>query len=181
MVPLQSRRPRLELRTNILWVSQPRGPPTPPGISPARTDPRRTDQLSIEEISTAARLIRNHAEPKKLKFNCITLHEPAKAEYAAFRAGEGPRPDRRVFSIAIEKGTGHVGEVIANLTKGTVEEWKPVKDVGPTLTLEDLDICERVCRADPRVIEVCREIGITDMSQVYFDAWAIGFDDRWGF
>lgn len=74
-----------------------------------------------------------------------------------------------------------MGEVIANLTTGTVEEWKSVRDVGPTLTLEDLDICERVCRVDPRIIEVCREIGITDMSQVYFDAWAIGFDDRWGF
>ncbi|GAO20089.1 hypothetical protein UVI_02063970 [Ustilaginoidea virens] len=40
---------------------------------------------------------------------------------------------------------------------------------------------ERVARTDPRVIKVCAEIGITDMSKVYLDAWAIGVDDRWGF
>lgn len=61
-----------------------------------------------------------------------------------------------------------------------VEDWKPVSGVAPTLTLEDLDVCERVARADPRVVEACRELGITDMTRVFIDAWAIGFDHRWG-
>lgn len=53
-------------------------------------------------------------------------------------------------------------------------------DVSPTLTLEDLDVCESVARKDPGVIEACRDIGIHDMSKVFIDAWAIGFDHRWG-
>jgi primary-amine oxidase len=73
-----------------------------------------------------------------------------------------------------------VAEVIANLTKREVESWKEIPDVGPTLTLEDLDVCERVARTDPRVIKACNDLGITDMSRVFIDGWAIGFDDRWG-
>lgn len=140
----------------------------------------RTDQLSIEEIQRAAKLIKEFASPKTLKFNCLTLREPKKNEYAAFKSGCGPRPDRRAFAIVIEQGPSHVSEVVVNLKSSQVEIWKDVTDVAPTLTLEDLDICENVTRADPRVIEACREIGIYDMSKVFIDAWAIGFDHRWG-
>lgn len=140
----------------------------------------RIDQLSIEEIQSAARLIKEYASPKTLKFNCLTLREPKKNEYAAFKAGCGPRPDRRAFAIVIELGSSQVSEVVLNLKTSEVEIWKDVTDVAPTLTLEDLDICESVTRKDPRVIEACREIGIHDMSKVFIDAWAIGFDHRWG-
>lgn len=80
----------------------------------------------------------------------------------------------------IEKGSSQVSEVVVNLKSSQVEIWKDVTDVSPTLTLEDLDVCETVTRNDPRVIEACREIGIYDMSKVFIDAWAIGFDHRWG-
>ncbi|KAH7361887.1 peroxisomal copper amine oxidase [Plectosphaerella cucumerina] len=150
-----------------------------PDLSKARSV-HPLDQLSIDEIRASSSIIRQYADPKIVKFNCVTLREPRKAEYAAFRAGTGPRPDRRAFAIVLEKGTTNVAEVVVNLVSGAVEDWKPVSDVAPTLTLEDLDVCERVAIADPRVIEACREIGITDMSKVFIDAWAIGFDNRWG-
>ncbi|KAJ9293090.1 hypothetical protein DTO271G3_8034 [Paecilomyces variotii] len=143
--------------------------------------PHPLDQLSVTEIPIVAQLIRQYASPKKVKFNCITLREPLKKEYAAFRRGDGPRPDRRAFSIVLEQGTCNVAEVVVNLTTNSVEQWKIVKDVMPTLTLEDLDVTERVAKSDPRVIEACEAIGIMDMSRVFFDAWAIGIDERWGF
>ncbi|RDW58308.1 amine oxidase-5 [Coleophoma crateriformis] len=139
------------------------------------------DQLSIHEISEATRLIRQDAALKKLKFNSITLREPLKKEYVTFRDQEGPRPDRKAFAIVLEAGTCNVAEVLVNLTTNQVEWWKDVKDVMPTLTLEDLDVTEKIARNDPRVIEACKEIGLTDMSRLYLDAWAIGVDDRWGF
>lgn len=138
------------------------------------------DPLSGDEISLSASLIR-HCSAHPVKFNCITLHEPKKAEYAAFRAGTGPRPDRKAFSIVLKKGTPEVSEVIVSLSSRRIESWRQLKNVMPTLTPDDLDVTERVAREDPRVIEACREIGITDMSKVYFDAWAIGIDERWGF
>ena len=139
------------------------------------------DQLSVHEVPLAASILKKYAQPKQLKFNCITLREPPKAEYRAFRNGTVPRPDRKAFAIVLEKGTPKVAEAIVNLSRGKIESWQEMENVMPTLTLEDLDIAERVARRDPRVIEVCREIGITDMSSVYFDAWAIGIDERWGF
>ncbi|RDW57099.1 amine oxidase-8 [Coleophoma cylindrospora] len=139
------------------------------------------DQLSIHELPEVTRLIRQDAAPKKLKFNSITLREPPKKEYVAFRDSKGPRPDRKAFAIVLEAGTCNVAEVLVNLTTSKVEWWKEVKDVMPTLTLEDLDVTENIARTDPRVIEACKEIGITDMSRLYLDAWAIGVDDRWGF
>ncbi|KAF5024834.1 hypothetical protein F66182_3073 [Fusarium sp. NRRL 66182] len=139
------------------------------------------DPLSTEEIRAAAKIFRDYYSPKTIKFNCLTLREPIKAEYAAFRARTGPRPARRAFAIVIERGTGHISEAVVNLRDAKVDEFNQVSEVGPTLTLEDLDVCERIAREDPRVIQACKDIGITDMSKVFIDAWAIGVDDRWGF
>ncbi|KAI1875065.1 uncharacterized protein JN550_002494 [Neoarthrinium moseri] len=151
-------------------------------IDPATLQPplHPLDQLSVEEISVTAQVIRNHTAFQAVKFNCITLREPRKDEYAAFKSGQMSTLDRRAFAIVIDKSSGKVAEVVVNLTSGTVEDLKVLDEVAPTLTLEDLDVCERICRTDERVIRVCQEIGISDMSKVFLDAWAIGFDDRWG-
>ncbi|KAH1414988.1 hypothetical protein KXX32_001001, partial [Aspergillus fumigatus] len=61
------------------------------------------DQLSPDEIRAATQLIREIPTGKDIKFNCLTLREPLKAEYLAFRQGEGPRPDRRAFAILIDR------------------------------------------------------------------------------
>ncbi|KAL3474031.1 copper amine oxidase [Aspergillus californicus] len=139
------------------------------------------DPLSIQEIPQVAKIIRAHASQKTLKFNCLTLREPRKSEYAAFKQGRAPRPDRRAFSIVIDRKTTQIAEVVVNLTTGRVEEWKDVHNVMPVLTLEDLDVMERIARVDARVIRACNELGITDMSKVFFDAWSIGVDERWGY
>ncbi|KFY50286.1 hypothetical protein V495_00317 [Pseudogymnoascus sp. VKM F-4514 (FW-929)] len=139
------------------------------------------DQLTVTEIPVVTKLIRDHASPQKVKFNSITLREPPKKEYAAFRSSGGPRPDRKAFALVLEIGTANVAEVIVNVTHNSVESWKQLKDAMPTLTLEDLDFTEILTRNDPRVIEACREIGITDMSNIYVDAWSIGHEERWGF
>ncbi|KAK0387220.1 hypothetical protein NLU13_5533 [Sarocladium strictum] len=140
------------------------------------------DQLSTEEIRVAVQIIRKSAGSPSLKFNCVTLREPTKAEYKAWREQKRGQLDRKAFAIVIDKDAhGHqVSEIIVNLSKGSIESRKDVTDVAPVLTLEDLDVCERVSRADPRVIQACRDLGITDMSKVFIDAWAIGFDHRWG-
>ncbi|KAF4122237.1 primary-amine oxidase [Geosmithia morbida] len=138
------------------------------------------DQLSVDEIRVASELIKAYTSPNIIKFNCLTLYEPERAAYTAFRDGTGSKPDRKAFAIVISKGTAQVSEVIVNLTHSAVEGWKDVYHVAPTLTLEDLDICERVARNDARVIQACRDVGITNMDKVFIDAWAIGFDHRWG-
>ncbi|KAE8152072.1 copper amine oxidase [Aspergillus avenaceus] len=143
--------------------------------------PHPLDQLSILEIPKVTKLIREHANGKALKFNCITLREPKKDEYAAYKQGRGPRPERRAMSVVVDQSSGRVAEIIVNLSKSVVEQWTEVDDVMPTLTLEDLGFLEDLARKDSRVIKACRDVGITDMSKIYVDAWAIGIDERWGF
>jgi primary-amine oxidase len=67
-----------------------------------------------------------------------------------------------------------------NLISQKIESWRDIKDIWPILTLEDLDVIERIARVHPQVIEACKGLGITDMSKVFFDGWAIGVDERWG-
>jgi primary-amine oxidase len=115
-----------------------------------------------------------------LKFNSITLLEPIKAEYAAFRDSSGPRPIRKSLSIVISRPTQQVSEVTVNLISQKIEAWRDIKDIWPILTLEDLGVIERIARVHPQVIEACKGLGITDMSKDFFDGWAIGVDERRG-
>ncbi|KFY10278.1 hypothetical protein V491_07745 [Pseudogymnoascus sp. VKM F-3775] len=138
------------------------------------------DQLMATEISAVRKLIRNHARTLQLKFNSITLREPLKKEYIAFRSTKGPRPDRKAIAIVLETATSKVAEVIVNLTHNSVEDWREMSNVMPTLTPEDLNFTESLARNDSRVIKACLQIGITDMSKVFIDAWSLGQDDRWG-
>lgn len=139
------------------------------------------DQLSLDEIQAATQLIRDIPTGEDIKFNCLTLREPLKADYLAFRQGEGPHPDRYAFAILIDRHSpGGVIEAVINLTSHVIEEWKCVEDVMPILTPTNLSFIERVARSDPQVIQACQDISIYDMSQVYFNAWAIRIDERWG-
>lgn len=135
----------------------------------------------MHEVTQAANIIRSHFGSTRLKFNTITLKEPPKADYVAFRDHQGPRPDRQAFIILLLDGECLVHELIVSLSKQAIVGTKSVPDVLPILTLEDLDICEKVARNDAGVVQTCQELGIYDMSTVYFDGWAIGADERFGF
>ncbi|KAM0417119.1 hypothetical protein ACHAPT_012895 [Fusarium lateritium] len=152
-----------------------------PTGSKSPTQPHPLDPLSCEELTDAAALVRAASLAGVVKFNSITLLEPTKSVYTAFRDSGGPRPERRALAVVISRKTHQVSEVTVNLGSQRVEAWRDLKDVMPILTLEDLDVIERIARVNPAVIAACHEIGITDMSKVFFDGWAIGYDDRWGF
>jgi primary-amine oxidase len=143
--------------------------------------PHPLDQLSVIEVLEVAALVRANFSEARVKFNAITLLEPPKSQYTAFRDHHGPRPERRAFVTVLLSGSCHVTEVLVSLSQKRIISSKTLHDVMPILTLEDLDVCERVARADPRVIDTCKEIGIDDINEVYFDGWAIGADERFGF
>lgn len=90
---------------------------------------------------------------------------------------ESPKPEsieRESFVIIIERPSGHVYEAIVSLTHNKVQTWLHMKDVQPILTLDDMAEVEALVGKDPRVAAECVELGITDMSKVYCDPWAIG-------
>ena len=138
------------------------------------------DQLTIQEIKDAAQLCRALKPEINFAFNSITLREPPKVQILKYYQDSSNVPDRCATAIAFEAGTTTLYEIVINLTAQKVESFVNRKGVMPTITLEDLQATEDIVRADPRVIKLCADIGIDDMSKVYCDAWTIGFDERWG-
>jgi primary-amine oxidase len=141
--------------------------------------PHPLDPLTTEEVIQTATLVRQDKADTDFIFNTITLREPAKEVMLAYLGWdkETPKPEsieRESFVIIIERPSGHVYEAIVSLTDNKIKTWLHMKDVQPILTLDDMAEVEALVGKDPRVAAECAELGITDMSKVYCDPWAIG-------
>lgn len=144
--------------------------------------PHPFDPLTETEIAKAVSIIRKeHAG--ELFFNAVTLWEPRKAEMMAWleHPNTNSKPHRCADIVAIGRGS-KVYDGVVDLEESKVLKWAITPDVQPLITMEDLQIVEKVARKDPKVIEQCGIIGIPpeDMHKVYCDPWTIGYDERFG-
>ena len=145
-------------------------------------EPHPFQPLSAPEISKAVAVIRRDKTGDldgHVAFNAITLREPPKDHMIAFFEGTGPRPARIADCVVIGRGS-KVYDGLVDLKAEIVVSWELTEGVQPLITMEDLQLVEKVCRKDPKVVEQCGILGITDMSQVYCDPWTIGYDARFG-
>lgn len=162
------------LASQILPYSPRQAPPTPHPFEP----------LSPSEISRAVDVIRHEktlALDGHLAFNAIALREPPKAEMVAYLGSPStnPRPARIADCVVIGRGS-RVYDALVDLSTSSIIKWELTEGVQPLITMEDLQLVEKVCRTDAKVIEQCGILGITDMSKVYCDPWTIGYDARFG-
>lgn len=140
------------------------------------------DPLSPVEISAVASLIKDKYKGKEVAFNTITLKEPTKKSYYDWKEKNGPLPPRLAFFVILESGVPGVQEGIADIGNLYITNLKHTQGVQPILTIEDLQITEKIVRKSPKVIEQCVLSGIpaSDMDKIYCDSWSIGYDERWG-
>lgn len=136
------------------------------------------DSLSSEEITLVAQITRQAKPQLNMVFNTITLQEPEKKKMMSYLGWntEGPRVtaiEREALVVAMERPSMKVFEGVVSLTTGKLKSWTFVPDVQPILTMDDMFEVEELVVKDERVIAECRELGITDMSQVFNDPWAI--------
>src|SRR6266480_1103817 len=127
------------------------------------------DPLLPSEISLVARSVNAFLKGnKRVSFNTITLLEPSKESLQSHIFRRAPKPPRKAEAIVIGIGSGQISEVIVCIKggRGTVENWKDVSDVQPTISLEDLTATDEIVRKDAGVIEQCRISGVTDMGKV---------------
>jgi len=131
--------------------------------------PHPLDPLDVTELSYATSL--TCAAHGQLRFNTITLHEPAKAEFLEWLASPASLPDRKAEVVAIGHEGRGVYDGVVNLTKGVIETWKLLEGVQPIITMEDLVETEKVVRENKRVIEQCILSGIPEeeMDKVFCD------------
>ena len=163
------------IASHILPYSQ-KEPPKPYPFEP----------LSADEISRVVDVVRQAktaALDGHLAFNAIALREPPKADMVAWLESNGNdvslRPPRIADCVVIGRGS-KVFDALVDLNTEQIIHWEHTPGVQPLITMEDLQLVEKVCRTDPKVIEQCNILGITDMSKVYCDPWTIGYDSRFG-
>ena len=146
------------------------------------------DPLSAEEIKTAAAAIKNHAQALNiphLRFNVITLKEPAKKELVAYDADPAaiPPPPRQAFCILQTPPESGAIEAVVDLDSAdstdsipAVSSWVLKEGVQPLASPEDCFDAEAIAKADPEVIALLAEkYGITDLDLVCCDPWSVHF------
>jgi primary-amine oxidase len=106
------------------------------------------------------------------RYASIELLEPAKAEIAAFRAGDAIR--RTATAVVWNRVDGVAYRAVVSLTDGTLEAWEPLPGIQPNMTVDEWHECDVFLRATPALIEALRRRGITDLSLVLVDVWAYG-------
>jgi primary-amine oxidase len=141
--------------------------------------PHPLDPLTTDEVIQTASLIRKDKGETDFIFNTITLREPPKDVMMAYldwdkTASKPESIEREAFVIIIERPSGHVHEAIVSLTQNKIKSWMNIKGVQPILTLDEMGEVEAMVIKHPLVAAECAELGITDMSMVYCDPWAIG-------
>jgi primary-amine oxidase len=136
------------------------------------------DHLTADEIVDVATITRQAKPDVDFVFNTITQKEPNKKEMLSYLGWDTSKPrvtkiEREALVVALEKKTMKVYEGIVSLTHRTLKSWAYVPDVQPILTMDEMFDVEELVIKDPKVHQECRELGITDMSNVFADPWAI--------
>lgn len=128
------------------------------------------EPLCAEEVAAASAIVaREHPHPCALRYVSVELHEPPKA---AVRSGSCA--DREAFLVLRDARRHRTVEAVVSLTAGEIRSWREVPGVQPAFTRDELETCGELLDADERFRQALLRRGITDMSLVASDLWAVG-------
>ncbi|VEU19634.1 DEKNAAC100542 [Brettanomyces naardenensis] len=155
---------------------------TSASAAPPTRPPHALDPLTVDEIRAVSTVVKNFLAGHEISFNTITLKEPPKTAYLAWKDNGAPIPPRIAYFVIIEAGCPGIKEGFVDLGTLSVVSIKELKTVQPIITVEDLCSTEEIIRKDPHVIEQCVISGVPadQMDHIYCDPWTIGYDERWG-
>ncbi|KAK4517236.1 uncharacterized protein ATC70_000568 [Mucor velutinosus] len=136
------------------------------------------DQLSGDEIIHVAAITRQAKADVDFVFNTITLKEPKKDVMLSYLGWDTSKPrvtnvEREALVVALEKKTMKCYEGVVSLSANKLKSWTYIPDVQPILTMDEMFEVEELVIKDEKVRQECLELGITDMSCVFSDPWAI--------
>ncbi|KAI0698993.1 peroxisomal copper amine oxidase [Cytidiella melzeri] len=167
------------------------GVETHPAALPGYRHP--LDPLTPEELVAVSLSVRKYTvaktDIKAVRFITICLLPPPKRNVLAYlgiplKTGEQPQAApkivRRAEADFVDAVTGTSYNTVLSL-KGN--EWEVASidklpdGAQPQISVEELLLCEDIIRADARVIQLAKEVGV-EKDQLFADGWAIGYDDR---
>jgi primary-amine oxidase len=130
------------------------------------------EPLTAEEIAAASALLRERAGlGPDARFVFVSLHEPAKADVAAWSPGQAP-PRREAEVVIYRRGARSTHRAVVSLSAGELVSWQEVAGVQPSIMAEEFLSCEEIVRADPSWQAAMRRRGVTDFSLAMIDPWA---------
>ncbi|KAG2022643.1 copper amine oxidase [Coprinopsis cinerea AmutBmut pab1-1] len=165
--------------TNVNNKFSPSTHPLDP-LTPAETN---AITLSIRQYIT------KETEIKALKFVICSLLPPPKRDVLAYLGipttpGGQPEVPKPIVRRAEVELVDVINGGAYNVTVALVgEEWKVQKFVPldkkfhPMVTVDELEECETVVQQDETIQALAKEVGI-EPHQIFCDAWAIGYDER---
>jgi len=125
-------------------------------------------RLSADEIRLSRRVLAEHGlVGAHTRFTYLGLEEPPKAEVLGFR--QGTPIDRRVRAILLEEATGAASDVVASLTRETVDSLvalDPARDGQPAIMLGDLEAVDEIVKGDADWRAAMARRGVTDLDLV---------------
>ncbi|GAQ81207.1 Copper amine oxidase [Klebsormidium nitens] len=136
------------------------------------------DPLSFAEIQATAAAVRTAVLEKgleNLRFNTITLKEPAKKELVSYEANEDSVPPRCAFAIIQCWPKLPLVEVIVDLSSSppSVSSWDEKQDAEPLASPDDCELAEAITKADAEVQALLKERNITQLDLVACDPWSV--------
>ena len=130
------------------------------------------EPLFADEVQRAVHVLRESGRvTPTTRFVSVSLHEPPKD---VVHAG-GPQPPRRAFAVLFDNATNACHEAVVSLDAGTVESWRHVPGVQPTMTVDEQMECEAAVLASAEFRDALkRHHGVDDPSLVMVDIWSAG-------
>ncbi len=139
------------------------------------TIPHPLSPLTADEITTARDLVlARAANPEGVRFAYLGLYEPAKDAVRAADRGEAFTPDRRVRMHLIEGPEADVTEVVASVTRGTIDRWEVARGMRPALQIEESIMVLAALHGHDEWNAALDRRGIVDRSLVQIDPWPAG-------
>src|SRR5580692_11412732 len=141
----------------------------------APTTPHPLSPLTADEIKAARELVLARAtNPEVVRFAYLGLYEPAKEAVRAADAGEAVTADRRVRMHLLEGPEADVTEVVASVTRGTIDHWEVARGVRPPLQMEESILVLAALHDNAEWNAALDRRGIVDRSLVQIDPWPAG-------
>ncbi|MFT4287528.1 primary-amine oxidase [Nocardioides sp.] len=128
------------------------------------------DALTAQEISIASTVIKKAGiAGERPGFGSLFTHEPDKAR---LRAGE--RTSRQARALVLDRTSAATYDVIVDLDAQVILSSTRLVDGGAQMLAEEIEIVDRVAKADSAYVAALAKRGITDLTLVQLDPFGAG-------
>lgn len=138
------------------------------------TSPHPLSPLTPQEIERASQAAKAYVQgTTRLRFASVNLYEPDKRLITSGTAHDAIARD--AFVIALDPDTCTTHEFVVSLDRNEVESHRELKDVQPSIMLDEFLQCEEAVKTDPGYQAALSRRGIESTDLIMVDPWSAGY------